>query len=318
MRIILKIIISFVILLLALYGLQFVYEFGLKHNQNLKMAYVANQPKQASVLIHGPCEAEWGVNPALIDNKTSGISSYNLALNHSDFADNFIHLYQYLKFNKAPNYLFLYVTPESFDTRYNTFNTYRFAPYLSDTVISKVVEENDPVYYQYVHFPFLKYAYYNSNLTFDMLQGYKHYFTNRKNAYNENGFQAPITMLWDNHNGKFAELYDQQTVFKWYAVREKYLRKTIQYAQSKGIKVILYESPVLKASIKFQINRNEMINKIIALAKSEQVEYVQFKNMPMEDSIQYYISPLNFNMAGVKLFNDTLRKYIANKCLMQN
>ena len=116
-----KIFLFVAVLLASMWGLDVLYTFALLHNQNLKLTSVATHPRNAELLIHGPCEPLWMVSPELIDPHT-GISSYNLALSHSDFADNYLHLYLYLKQNHAPEYLFLFVTPESFDVRFNTLN----------------------------------------------------------------------------------------------------------------------------------------------------------------------------------------------------
>ena len=72
------------------------------------------------------------------------------------------------------------MTPESFDRRFNAFHTYRFAPYLGDSVVDSVVHELDPKYYAKSRFPFMRFAFYNSYKTFDALQGLKHYLKGKK------------------------------------------------------------------------------------------------------------------------------------------
>jgi hypothetical protein len=309
-----KILFIFISLWFSLLLLEKVYDFGLKNNQNLKMAGVKNVPPCAELLIHGPCEPLWMISPALLDKET-GITSYNLALSHSDFADNYLHLYYYLKYSKAPKYLLLYITPESLDKHYNTFNSYRFAPYLSDPLVNEVVKENDPAYFKWTWIPFMKYAYYNNRFNFDVLQGYKHYFNKRKNAYYPDGFEPPTKRAWGNHAAEFAALYKKNTVFKTDSLREKYLIKTIRLAKSKNISVYLYESPVLYEALAYQLNRAEMISRIKTIAAQEQVHFVQFEDLAMAMEKKYFVSTLNFNIDGVKLFNDTLAKYIRKNIL---
>jgi hypothetical protein len=294
--------------------LEKVYDFGLKHNQNLKMTSVQDSPKNATLLIHGPCEPLWMLSPELLDKKT-GVSSYNLALSHSDFADNYLHLYFYLKYNRAPKYLLLYITPESLDKNYNTFNSYRFAPYLNDSLVKQVVKENDPDYYKWSCIPFMKYAYYSNKINFNVLQGYKHYFTGRTNAHYPDGFEPPTTRVWGNHAEEFAKLYKNNTVFNWDNLREKYLSKTIDLAKQNNIQVYLYESPVLKVALELQANREEMIKRIKDLAKKNEVPFIQFENLKIAEDVKYFVSTLNFNMEGVRLFNDTLSKFIKRRVL---
>jgi hypothetical protein len=314
MKIGLKISVTFIGFVLLLFLIELFYSFGLKQNINLKLNYIQKNKIDAELLIHGPCEPLWMISPDLLDSKTK-LKSYNLALSHSDFADNYLHLYFYLKNNKAPTYLMLYVTPESMDSNYNTFNTYRFAAYLKDAEVKAVVKECDKTYYDFSSIPFLKYAYYNSKINFSVFQGYKHYFTNKKNPYYPSGFEPPANRVWGNHAGEFAALYQENYIFKWNTLREKYLLKTISLAKKYGIKVILYESPILKEALAFQPNRKEILKKIDALAQQQNVPYIRFENLKIAEDKSNFISTLNFNMNGLTLFNDTFAKYINAKII---
>jgi hypothetical protein len=308
MKIGFKILILLLFLLVTLYFLERIYDFGLRQNQNIKIANVSCSPKNARLLIHGPCEPLWMLSPQLLDPVT-GIPSYNLALSHSDFADNYLHFYLYLQHNSAPQYLLLYVTPESLDKRFNTFNTYRFAPYLHDPVVAEVVKENDPAYYKWIKIPFMKYAYYNNRFNFEVIQGYKHFITKRKTAYYDDGFEPPTKRAWGNHAGKFAVLYKENTIFKPDSLREKYLLKTIRLAKQRNILVYLYESPVLHEALAFQPNRERMLGLIDSIAKNEKVPFIKF-DLEMAKDRKYFISTLSFNMQGIRLFNDTLARFL--------
>ncbi len=309
LSIIKKILLSIFCILIFLIGLTKLYDFALHQNVNLKAAYIQKEKVNADILIHGPCEPLWMISPAQLD-KITGLKSYNLALSHSDFADNFLHLYFYLKNNKAPQYLFLYVTPESMDLNYNTFNTYRFASYLGDPVVDSVVQECDPAYYKWENIPFMKYAYYNTNINFDALQGLKHYATKRTIPYHADGYEPPIQVVWDNHLEEFIQLYPKGYNFKWDALREKYLCKTIALAQQHGIKVCLYESPVLKEALRYQPNREEICSRISDIAAKYGISYLSFEGMKIAASRNYYMSTLNTNLEGSRIFTDSLGKRI--------
>lgn len=302
------------ILLAVLLGLEKVYDILIRHNVNVKASYVSEHKIDADILIHGPCEPLWMVSPAQLDTYT-GLRSYNLALSHSDFADNYLHLYFYLKKNKAPKLMFLYVTPESMDSLYNTFNTYRFAHFLGDAVVDSVVKECDPDYYKWTFIPFMKYAYYNARVNFEVIQGLRHNANARIHPYFPDGYEPPLQVVWDNHLEEFMKLYPEGYRFKWDALREKYLEKTITLAQEKGIKVYLYESPVLKESLKTQPNRPEIVGKIKKMAEKYGIKYVQFDNMEIANSREYFMSVLNTNLKGSAIFNDSLGHFIKNECL---
>jgi hypothetical protein len=101
MKIVFKIGIIVFMVFIVLIFLDKIYTFGLRHNQNIKIVNTSLHPKNAEILAHGPCEPLWMICPAMLDSLTN-VPSYNLALSHSDFADNYLHLYFYLKKNRAP------------------------------------------------------------------------------------------------------------------------------------------------------------------------------------------------------------------------
>lgn len=306
-----KILLSILIIWLSLIGLSHLYDFALDKNCNIKSSYIQNAKIDADVLIHGPCEPLWMIYPKLLDRQ-SGVKSYNLALSHSDFADNYLHLYLYLKNNKAPKYLFLFVTPESMDNKYNTFHTYRFAPYIGDTLVDSVLNENDTEYFKWTMIPFMKYAYYSSYINFDVIQGLKHYYNHKTIPRFADGYEPPFFRVWDNHLEEFIKIYPNGYEFKWDSLREKYLRRIIELSQQHGIKIILYESPVLEESFAFQPNRNEVVNRIRKVASEYGVSYVQFEGMEMAKSRKHFTSPLNTSIEGSRVFTDSLGKYIKN------
>lgn len=314
MKSLLKLIISLLFLLLALSGMEKLYTFGLLHNKNSKAAYVSSGTLSEDLLFHGPCEPLWMIDPDVVDTIT-GLHSYNLALSHSDFADNYLHLYLYLKHQAAPRYLFLYVTPESMDEQFNTFNTYRFAAFLGDAVVDSVVSECDPGYYRWSSWPFMRYAYYNRQINFSVLQGWKHWLSGRNVPYYPSGYEPPKQVKWDNHLEAFNALYPKGYRFQWSNRREKYLRKLIVLAKKHGVSVYLYESPVLKEALQYQPNRVETIERIQQLAKEEGVEYVQFTDLKMAESRDCFMSTLNTNLKGSAIVNDTLAHFIKNHLL---
>ncbi len=303
---------SISILLLLLIGLSRLFDFALRQNCNLKASYVQKAKINADVLIHGPCEPLWFISPAIVDLQT-GLKSYNLALSHSDFADNYLHLYFYLKNNTAPKYLFLFVTPESMDANYNTFNTYRFAAFIGDSTTDSVVKECDSSYFVWTKIPFMKYAFYSSKINFDALQGLKHNFTHRTLPHFADGYEPPLQIKWDNHLEEFIQLYPKGYTFKWSPLREKYLRKTIELAQQKGVKVYLFETPVLKESMRYLPNRSEIIARIKILAAHYHIVYKQFDYMKMADSRTNYMSALNLNINSSRIFAEELGKYIKSE-----
>jgi len=303
-------------ILVGLFLLEKSYDFFIKKNKNVKLSFISQTKWNADILIHGPCEPNWMMSPRIIDSITQ-YKTYNLALNHSDFGDNFLHLYLYLKSHPSPKYLFLYVTPESFDERYNTFHTYRFAPYMQDSIVRSVVYEYDPHYAFWQKIPFIKYAYYSGNVNFEVLQGAWHFFTQRKNPYFSDGYEPPLNRVWDNHQAGFLRLYPRGIKFIWSKRRENYLERIIDLGKQNHIKVVLYESPVLKEAIPYQLNRNVFMDRIKDFATQKNVDYLVFDTLKMAETKKYFISILNTNVEGSEMFSRIFSRYIKDHAVVQ-
>jgi len=298
-----------------------IYRFALMNNVNLKTAYITSHKIDADVLFHGPCEVLFTINPQYLQTKWNK-KIYNLSLDHSDFADNYLHLYLYLQNNKIPEYLFLYVTPESFDLNYNTFHTYRFLPFMNDSVVKSVVKECDTNYTAWSYWPLLKYTYFGNRLNFLAVQGMKHFITGRDSAYFKDGYEAhnhnPLRYLdgeISNDSLVFGKLPSSNTYqlgvsFKWNERRAKYFAKLLELATSKGIKVITYESPSYAAIVETEPDRIEFLQKARRIAHKYEVPYWIFDDTPISDSISNFVSPQIMNSKASEQFMDILYKKI--------
>ncbi len=319
-----KIIISVFIIVTGLFLLDAVFSFLIQENRNIKLSNAMKGKLEYDVLFHGPCEPLFTIDASYIDSLV-GSSSYNYALRHTDFADNYLHLYLYLKKNKTPKQIYLYVTPESFDLRFNTFHSYRFAPYLDDTLVANVVKEMDPAYAKTTWAPFMRFAYYNSYKTFDVIQGFVHYINNKRNPYFKNGFIAhPDNMYHTRPDGYIApehlvyaanynvtqltdsnlyyELYEERQIFTWDTVREKYLRKIFELCASKSVKLFLYESTPYLNSVHDQPNRPFFLRKTFEIAKEYDSKYIQMAELDISKDKSNFVCPLILSTKGTQLF----------------
>jgi hypothetical protein len=294
-------------LLVCLYVFEKIFDFGIKHNLNLKLSYVSSEKIDAELLILGPCEPLWMVSPEILTKET-GLSCYNLANSHSDFADNYLHLNIYLKNNKAPKYMLMYVTPESFDTNYNTFYSYRFSAFMNDELVSKTVAECDKNFYKWSWVPFMKSGYYSHQTFFMALQGWKHYFGKKQNPYYPDGFEPPAKIVWDNHYDNLKKLYPKGYTLTWSDSRQKYLEKIIALCKERNIEIIFYESPILKEVSDYQYNRVLCVEKISQIANNSGLNFLQFENTGWAKDRTYFISPMVTTLEGSCLFSIMLGK----------
>jgi hypothetical protein len=300
--------ISLILLILLLWGMEKGYDYFLLHNPNLKSSYVITHQINADVLFLGPCETLWMMDPALFQ-KYTGLTAYNLATVHASFAENEVMLELYLKKNKTPKYIFLYVTGESVDGGYNVFNTYNFSHLLSDTSVVRIVKQEDPGYFKWTSLPFLKYAYYNDYVNFNVLQGLKHSLQGRQIAYFGNGYVPPHGISWDGRLEQFEQAWPKGRSFCWNPKEEKALQELISRCKSHCQQLILYESPMINEVKPYLKNREEIRQKITTLAGQNQVPYWVFDTMKIADSRKYFFSILNTNDQGSAIFNKTFADY---------
>lgn len=316
MWLLLKIGASILLSIAILLILQSFVKVGLEHNNNFKIAYIAKHKINADVLAHGSCESEAMLDPSIIEKYIGG-KVYNLALNHSDFADNYLLLNEYLKYQKKPNLVLLFAMPEAFDKNItNTFNTYRFTHVLNDTEVENTVKENDPSYANITWLPFLRYSYYSNYTFFKALNGWRNWIAGDTTTQWPTGFRVP-NFPWHQASHTMGNENRRPLRFQWSEIRAKYFVKTLQLLKKNNIKVLAYHSPIYHEAIPLQINRDEMLQKIDSVCKKFDVPYLQFDSLPMRFQRENYyvtinptIPTYNNTIAGNLVFNNYFGRFL--------
>jgi hypothetical protein len=297
-------IITLFFFLLVLTGLDKLVEFGLIRNNNIKESFAQRGNINADILFQGPCEVIWTINPDIVEEVTDK-KAYNISHADSDFATNYLSIIQYLKHNKKPEKLVLFITPESFDDRYNTFHSYLFSLY-QDSITRSLLKENSPGYARFHKWPLLRFTYFNRLLLFPAFQGLKHHWNDKTEPYFVNGYEPPIKMKWDNHYEELFKLYPGGVTFEWSTKREQDFLKIVKLCNDENIELITYESPVLNSSKPGQFNRSEILNKIKSLCSSQQVEFWSYDDSPLSKDKANFFSALNLNIEPGNQFTKDL------------
>ncbi len=292
----------------VLVGMEKGYGYFLRRNVNLKSSYVATHRIDADVLFLGPCEPLWMMDPKVFQNAT-GLKGYNLATVHANFAENEAMLHLYLSHNKAPAFIFLYVTTESMDGAFNLFNSYSVVQFLDDEEIRAKIAEQDTGFSRWCRAPFMRYAYYSDFVNFNCLQGVRHALTNRQVPYFPDGFVRPHGIVWDGRFERFVNEFPKGRMFHWNAGEENHLHSLIGLAKSIGSRLVMYESPMLNDIKPFIINRQEIKEKIAKLAAGNEVPYWVFDTMKISNSRSNFFSILNTNDRGSAVFNEVFARY---------
>ncbi len=306
-------------LLLIMFLLEKIYDFAYNNNLEVKSTYVLKNKIDADIVFLGPCEPLIINDPKIIEEYTK-MKTYNLATNHSCFAENYLHFYLYLKNNKPPKYLFLYVTNESLDGDFNLFNTFRFPHLLNDTVVANTVKDKDPTYYKYSWIPFMKYSYYNYFVIYNVAQGIKHFLFNIDYPeYHKYGYKYPeFPKLWDTRLEKILTSYPNGYYYRFNKAEIKYLLKIIELAKRNNTKLILFESPVLNEYKPYMKNRKEMLDLTHKLATENKIEYWVFDTLDMCNDRNNFFSILITHKKSSDIFTKKLCKYFIENCQLNN
>jgi hypothetical protein len=303
-----KSIIWLLALFFSLFLLEKAYKFALKENLNIKASYVLKKKINADVLILGSCEAMSMVSPDVIDS-VSNLSAYNLATNHASISEQYLHLYLYLRNNKAPEVLLMHIGGENLDSRFNIFNGYRFVHLMDDSIVYQTIREKDSIYIRLNNFPFLKYAYYNDFFTFRAMQGFKHFTNKKATPYNSKGFEY-YNIDIDEEIKKINTNYPQGIFYQWDKSEEQYLYKIIDLAKANNIRLIIYQSPVWEGAYTYLKNKKEMDARIEKIATENSIEYILFDIPEISAYKSNYITLLRLNKKNALVFSAILAKYV--------
>jgi hypothetical protein len=307
-----KIAFSIGLVICLLFMLEKVYDHFIYQNKNIKTNFIATEKVNAEILFEGSCIPYQTINPSIIENET-GLKTYNLASNHSDLAENYLNIYLYLNNNPAPKIIFLFTGPETFDENYNGFNSYRYTCFVDDRKVDEVINELDPNYHKYLWFPFMKYAYYNSKITFPVLQGVKHSLNNKHLPYLIDGYDSPFKTI-DKFNLLYKDLYKNQIEFQWSKNREKYLMKIINLCQASKIQLVLFDPPSLLLNIKKHQNNRQIIRKKIkAIALKNNIPFWIFDSLKVCYQKEKFVSNYHLIESESIKFNKSLAKSIKRK-----
>jgi hypothetical protein len=299
--------------LFFLFILEKSYDYLLHENLNIKTSYVVNHKIDADLLIVGPCVPDWMLSPELLKKETN-LSAYNLAKPHFSFPDIYLNLHLYLRENTPPKNVLMFVSPESFDLNYNIFNSYLYGPFLSDSIVNKVVLDMDPDYMKWTSFPFMKYAYYNKKYHFNAIQGLKHILKNKKSPYFIDGFE-PQFNNWKITPDAFKSEYPKNYSFSWDPKRAFYFLKIIQLCSEKDIQLILYESPFYSSTYSDSQNRQKIINKTKKIVEKHAIPYFIFDTLDMSHSMHNFQTSINLREQSSIEFNKLLGKLLSDSII---
>ncbi len=292
-------------------------DYLMKRYPKLKSSYISQVEIKADILIIGACEAEMMLSPKMFDSAT-GYKTYNLGEVGTRFADNYLYLHQYLKYQKHPKYVILHISPESFSHVDNKLlTTYKHEAFLSDSVVYNVVKELDPGYTKFSKIPFLKYSFYNTFTLFKILDAAGYSVLNKKNPPSIDGFSAPFSS--DTVNAPESLVYKVQH-YQWSPVEEKYFLKILTLCRDNNIQLILYKLPTYKGYYDANVELSKYDDKIVQLVSQYKLPYFTYDTSTLTNDYKNFFLLSNnlLSWKAIPTFNKIFIQDLKDNVFNQN
>jgi len=280
-------------------------DYLMKQYPKLKSSYISQADQKADILIIGACEAEMMMSPKMFDSAT-GYKTYNLGEVGTRFADNYLFLHQYLKYQKHPKYVLLHISPESFyHVENKLLTTYKHEAFLSDSVVYDVGKELDPEYISFSKIPFLKYSFYNTFTLYKIIDAAGYSFLNKKYPPSIDGFSSPLSS--DTVNSPESLVYKVQH-YQWSAIEEKYFKKIVSLCADNNIQLILYKLPTYKGYYDANAELRKYGDKIVQLASQYKLPYFTYDTSALTTDYKNFFLLSNnlLSLKAIPTFNNML------------
>ena len=292
-------------------------DYLMKRYPKLKSSYISQVEIKADILIIGACEAEMMLSPKMFDSAT-GYKTYNLGEVGTRFADNYLYLHQYLKYQNHPKYVVLHISPESFyhvDNKLLT--TYKHEAFLSDTLVYNVIKELDPEYINFSNIPFLKYSFYNIFTLYKIVDAAGYSVLNKKNPPSIDGFSSPLSS--DTVNSSESLVYKVQH-YQWSPIEEKYFLKILTLCRNNNIQLILYKLPTYKGYYDANVELSKYDEKIVQLASQYQLPYFTYDTSTLTTDYKNFFLLSNnlLSLKAIPTFNNMLIQDLKDNVFNQN
>lgn len=312
-KVALVILVSITFLLLA----ESIADYFMKRYPKLKSSYISQVDQKADILIIGACEAEMMLDPKMFDSAT-GYKTYNLGEVGTRFADNYLYLFQYLKYQNHPKYVILHISPESFFSADNKFlTTYKHEAFLSDSTVYNVVKELDPDYINFSKIPFLKYSFYNIFTLYKIIDAVGYATFNKKYPPSIDGFSPPFSS--DTVDAS-QSLINKVHGYKWSITEEKYFHKIISLCKQEKIQLILYKLPYYKEYYDANLFLHDYDARIMHIASENKIPYFVYDSAILTHDYKNYFWLANnlLSLKGIPIFNKMLIKDLKDSVFTHN
>lgn len=254
---------------------------------------------QADLIVLGNSHAEVQVNPAVLDSVLQ-LSSYNLGMSGCQLDLNIARYHTYLRHNKVPR--FLIVVLDHFFLNHTSVNYNRgaFLPHLNDPDIGPALYGiGEPGHHRYL--PFLKYSRQPGLIGTGLSEWPGRTDISGDTGYN--GFRPNLTEPDEFRNEHWGSNRIREEIrplefYKFVCL--------LQEAREQGTRCIVVVPPVRSPVTRLFEHREQYWALMKQTAHNNGALFLNYTDMPLCDSQQYFYTISHLNKKGADLFTEKL------------
>ncbi|WP_417888092.1 DUF1574 family protein [Zunongwangia sp.] len=312
----LKLIKTFLIIYVLLFGLHFMLDYYLsKENScNNNTWYKIFKGKlDTDIAIIGTSRAQTHYNTEII-NKITGLKTYNLGLSGTPYSVLKIRWESYFNRNKKPKILIIDLDASSLQNSKTLFDKFQYLPFFYSKEYQSFAKKNDADFYFEQYIPLYKYRGYEMSI-FKQIKSLKNrsICSNVINGYVEHDIDW-IEKDYLNFK-KILQKDKSRTEYdlKIYNQGLSVLKQIIQDCKKNNIKIYFVWSPSYYESHTYQAPYKKHIDTVLTnIAINENIQYLNFSNDSLCYNRKYFYNSSHMNKRGSTKFSEKIG-YLINE-----
>lgn len=296
-----KLLIVFIIILLAAYSTGFILDMQYKKRWAVlffdKSEELIKGNKNYDVIFLGNSRVHFGINPYYVDSATK-LNSYNFGNGGADAEDILLSANVYLQKHPAPKLVFISLDKGALLKNEILQSRFHYLFYLNNDTMSKYMNKAGFLTTLIKVFPFTKYSFFDEyNRTSLFIKG-KPY-----PRFDHNIHKGFINIHQDI-NSKVAGLYNEKE--GQYEISEPaidHFRKTVSMLQKKGSKVVFISPPEKHYSVRkdkaFSLHADSVF---MSIEQEFKLTHLHFENNDLF-SDAYFVDDIHLNEPGTKIYS---------------
>lgn len=299
------------ILALVLILMDYSVSKGLKKSQSStfnNLNKIFNSEINADLIVNGSSKALVQISPHILDSVLN-LNSYNLGMDGTEFIPQKLQFDLYLKHNKKPKTVLQIVSNTTLSKKPELFEYMKFAPYLDENEIQQVTKQYKGFSFFDYHIPFIRYAG-SPNIVINGLLNYINIDIKKDTKYK--GYSEK-NKNWDNSFSEFVKANKNGVVMNMDANSIKLFENYLLECKKNKIPIFLVYPPTYSNSHRYINNREEIISYYNKISKKYQVPFLDYSNLSISQSKDYFYNSQHLNKKGAELFSKKLSEDIKSQ-----